>query len=52
VAEIKSLYLDAYYGRPATSYEDEGLEIREEMKETPAPGQVEAEEAADEKKSE
>ncbi|MDY4652047.1 MAG: bifunctional acetaldehyde-CoA/alcohol dehydrogenase [Atopobiaceae bacterium] len=52
VAEIKSMYLDAYYGRPATSYEDEGLEIREEMKETPAPGQVEAEEAADEKKSE
>ena len=29
VAEIRSLYLDAYYGRPATSYEDEGLEIRE-----------------------
>ena len=44
VAEIKSMYLDAYYGRPATSYEDEGLEIREEMKETPAPGEVEAEE--------
>ncbi|NMF25836.1 bifunctional acetaldehyde-CoA/alcohol dehydrogenase [Olsenella umbonata] len=29
VAEIKSLYLDAYYGRPATSYEDKGLTIRD-----------------------
>lgn len=29
VAEIKSLYLDAYYGRPTTSYEDKGLTIRD-----------------------
>ena len=41
VAEIRSLYLDAYYGRPATSYEDEGLEIRE-IEKTDHAGQAES----------
>ena len=41
VAEIRSMYLDAYYGRPATSYEDEGLEIRE-IEKTDHAGQAES----------